>query len=403
MSSQRLLLMVLSLVAMSALVSVWQFMSTPPPATPGDSQAALAAAPPAPETEVRQPSHGAVDDWPLFRGNLLQTGVAPGSLPEKLDILWTVKLKEAIESTAAIVGDTVYIGGFDDYLRALSLMDGSEKWAYKAGPIKAAVAVRNGVIYVGNQDGLFHAVDAATGKKRWTYETDGEIDSGATFAGEHILFGSNDGHLYCLTIEGKLVWKFKTQDRVNGSPAVIDGRTFVAGCDGSVHVVDLAKGEEVVAIDLGGPAGASAALDGNLLFVGTMNNQFLALDWKKAAVTWQFEAARRQQPFYSSAALSNTLVVVGSQDKRVYALNRATGKEVWSFLTEKKIDASPVIAGSRVYIPSQDGNLYVLTLDQGKEVQRVHLGGAVVASPAVAHGRLVIGSSTGVLYCLGAK
>ena len=49
-----------------------------------------------------------------------------------------VKVKDAIEGTAAIVGDTVYFGSFDQYLYAVSLADGKEKWKYKAGPIKAA-------------------------------------------------------------------------------------------------------------------------------------------------------------------------------------------------------------------------------------------------------------------------
>ena len=62
----------------------------------------------------------AVDaDWPLFRGNALQTGVAPGTLPDKLEIRWKIDLKKGIESTAAIVKDTVYVGCYDDHLYAL--------------------------------------------------------------------------------------------------------------------------------------------------------------------------------------------------------------------------------------------------------------------------------------------
>src|SRR5579862_1696133 len=42
-------------------------------------------------------------DWPVFRGNALQTGVASSELPEKLEILWKFEAGE-FEGTAAIAG-----------------------------------------------------------------------------------------------------------------------------------------------------------------------------------------------------------------------------------------------------------------------------------------------------------
>ena len=41
------------------------------------------------------------------------------------------------------------------------------------------------------------------------------------------------------------MWKFKTAGPVNGSPAVAGGRTFVAGCDSTLHVLDMANGKEL--------------------------------------------------------------------------------------------------------------------------------------------------------------
>src|SRR5581483_1699917 len=49
-------------------------------------------------------------DWPLFRGNPLQTGVAAAPLPAPLEILWKYKTKDSIEGAAALVKDTVYVG-----------------------------------------------------------------------------------------------------------------------------------------------------------------------------------------------------------------------------------------------------------------------------------------------------
>jgi outer membrane protein assembly factor BamB len=343
-------------------------------------------------------------DWPLFRGNPLQTGMAASTLPEKLEIRWQFQVKEGIEGAAAIVGDTVYVGALDEKLYALNLADGSLKWTYKGGPFKAAPSVHGGAVYIGDEDGLFHCVDAKTGVKRWTFATDSEISSGANFAGDTILFGSGDEHLYCLSRDGKLVWKFKVPGGpVLASPAVGGGRTFVAGCDSTLHVLDVQNGKEMASVNIDGQTGASSAIVGDNLYVGTMNNQFLAIDWKKAAIVWTFEAKKRQQPFFASAAVTDTLVVVGSRDKMVHALSRKDGKEAWSFATRGKVDSSPVIVGKRVYAASLDGNLYVLDLDKGTQIQKLELGRGIAASPAVGRSCLVIGTREGVLYCLGKK
>jgi outer membrane protein assembly factor BamB len=348
-------------------------------------------------------------DWPVFRGNAEQTGVVAAALPDKLEVLWKFTTKDSIEGAAAIVDGVVYIGSFDEYLYALDLASGQEKGKYKAGPIKAPPAVRNGMVYVGNADGMFHCVEVAKnekgqliGRKRWTFEAEGEITSGANFAGDLILFGSHDETLYCLTKDGKEKWKFKTQGPVYGSPTLAGGKTFVAGCDSKLHVLDVATGKEERSVDLGGQTGATGAVIGDHFYIGTMTNQFDAIDWKKGSLLWSFQSEDRPQPFYSSAAVTEQLVLAGSRDRRLHALERKTGKEAWSFATEGKVDASPVVAGKRVYVPSLDGNLYVLDL-AGKQLDKIPLDGPILASPAIAGNRLVIGTTKGTVYCFGAK
>src|SRR6202011_5984881 len=83
--------------------------------------------------QIQQPMSGfepdADDaDWPLFRGDPLQTGVAKTTLPDKLEIRWKIDLKKGIESTAAIVKDTAYVGCYDEHLYAFALATGKLKW-----------------------------------------------------------------------------------------------------------------------------------------------------------------------------------------------------------------------------------------------------------------------------------
>jgi len=353
------------------------------------------------------------EDWPLFRGDALQTGVSKSPLPEELEIRWKFKAKDGIEGAAAIVNGVVYVGSLDEHLYALDLATGQPKWTYqtdaakgtKVGPIRASPSVRDGLIYVGDADGIFHCVEATTGNKRWTFDTGAEITSSANFAGDTVLFGSSDENLYCLSKDGKERWKFRVPGGpVMGTPAIVEGRTFAAGCDSTLHVLDVAKGTEAAGtVDLGGQVGATVGVIGDQLYIGTMSGEVLAIKWKKGEVLWRFEAPRTKQPFYASAAVTDNLVIVGSRDKHVYALHRKSGKEAWSFATKKKVDSSPVVAGSRVYVGSSDGNLYVLDLARGSEVKQFALGKDIAASPAVGGNCLVIGTMEGTVCCIGAK
>ena len=350
------------------------------------------------------------DDWPVFRGNTLQTGVATASLPDQLELRWTFKTKDAIEGSPAIVRGSVYVGSDDENLYALDLATGKEKWHLKTGPIKVTPSVYQNAVYVGDGDGWFRCVDAATGKERWKFEAGAEITSAANFSGNNVLFGCGDENLYCVSSAGKLVWQFKVAGGpVLGSPAIAGGRTFVSGCDSTLHVLDATKGTQLGAVALDGQTGSTTAVVGDQLYVGTMSNQVIAVDWKKAEIVWRFEAAKRQKPFFASAAVTDALVVAGSRDKHVYGLDRKTGKEVWSFATRGNVDSSPVIVGQRVFVGSLDGNLYALDLAAGKELARFDLGGGeavnkgVAGSPAVGEGCLVIGTNDGTVHCFGAK
>ncbi len=194
----------------------------------------------------------------------------------------------------------------------------------------------------------------------------------------------------------------KTDGPINGSPPVVEGRTFVAGCDSILRIIDVETGKELGQVDLKGQAGASPAIAGDWLFVGNMDKTFLAIDWKQAQIKWEY-TPNRAFPFYSSAAVTEKVVVVGGRDRRIHALDRQTGKELWTFQTRQRVESSPVVVGERVYCGSSDGTLYGLNLKSGAKEWEKPLGSAITASPAVAAGRLIIGTSDGLLYCFGAK
>ncbi|MDH4064024.1 MAG: PQQ-like beta-propeller repeat protein, partial [Acidobacteriota bacterium] len=172
-----------------------------------------------------------------------------------------------------------------------------------------------------------------------------------------------------------------------------------AGCDATFHAVRIGDGKEVYQTSATAYTGASVCIVGNVAYFGTFDNQMIALDLGRKAVTWSYEHPDRKFPFYSSAAVVDGTVVVGGRDRMVHALDAATGQAKWTYMTRARIDSSPAIAGGRAFVGSSDGRLYGLDLASGKVVWQYEEGAAFTSSPALAAGRIVIGTTEGRVLC----
>jgi len=399
------------------------------------SVAALAQGVPAATQPQPVPCAGT---WPVFRGNVRNTGVASESLPERPAVRWRRDLGAGISATAAIADGRVFIGDEDGRLTALALADGRVLWQVPgAESVEAPVAVHDGVVFWADTGGTVRAGDAASGSLRWTTPTGGRVMGGPLPVGGLVLVGSYDGHLYALRpADGTAAWKYDAGERVHGTPGVEGEFVLVAACDAHLHVVRLADGTLVRRVALGSVSGSAAAVVGDRVVLGTYGQQVVAVDWRRGEVLWRFEDKERGHPFLSSAAVVGASVVIGGQDRCLRALNMDDGRERWRFATRGKIDSSPVVvlpgpgrepgatswpvhsaaatqpggpAGNRedrmpagrVFFGSADGRVYGVDLRTGTEVWRFEVGGVVTASPAVAEGCLVLGTAEGVVYCWG--
>lgn len=359
--------------------------------------------------------HTAFSNWTSFRGNPQLTGVADSQLPEKLELLWTFKAGDMIESTAAIVDNTVYVGASDGFLYAINAQSGKSTWKYQTtAPIKSSPSIHNGIIYFGDGDGIFHAVDIATRKKKWQYTTEGEIISSANFAGDRVLFGSYDGFLYCLNRKkGELVWKFETEGYVHGTPAIFGNFVIVTGCDSYLRVINIDDGSETQQVNLGAYVGASPAIlvsnaDSQTnpevrAYCGTYGNEVLGVDLTSGEIAWRYEHPVRKLPFFASAAVTKNLVIIGGRDKMVHALSPEKGEPQWTYTAKSRIESSPVIVGKRVFFGTTRGVFIALDITNGEQVWKFETGSSIVASPSVADGKIYIGNEDGILFCFGEK
>jgi outer membrane protein assembly factor BamB len=333
----------------------------------------FAAALLAPALSAQAPAGSPAGEWRQFRGTPALSGVSADTPPASLKLLWTHDAGSVVESSAAIAGGSVYVGGGDGDLLALNLADGTLRWKYSTGNLigESSPAVGADAVYVGDLGGLLHAVRLRDGTRLWTFQAGNEVKSSPVIVGDTVLIGSYDGHLYAVdAATGRQRWKVLTQGQVHATPAVRNGVAYIAGCDAIFRAIRVSDGREMFQIPSGAYTGASPVLDGDRAYFGTFNQEVLALDLAKRRILWRYSDPERQFPYYSSAAVADGKVIVGGRDKMVHALDANTGKEAWRFTTRARVDSSPVIAAGRVYIGSSDNRLYVLDLASGKNRPR---------------------------------
>lgn len=349
--------------------------------------------------------------WPIFRGDPGLQGIAPGTLPDSLELLWTFETEAAITSSPVVADGLVYFGSDDTRVYAVELETGAKLWSFATEDIvEAPPLVHRGTVYVGSSDFFFYALDANTGELRWKYETDDKILGGANWfsppdgGSDRILVGSYDTQLYCFDADtGAKLWTYKTDNYVNGTPALLGERVIFGGCDAVLHVVSAATGEPLSRVELGGDchvAGSVALADGAVYF-GHYGNEFVCIDLESGETRWSY--GNPQHAFFSSPAIGTERVVFGGRDKQLHCVDRASGEPVWTFRTRRKVDGSPVIAGDKVVFGSGDGRLYVLGLADGEELWAYDIGRSIFASPAVVGGMVLIGGDDGLLYAFGSE
>jgi outer membrane protein assembly factor BamB len=176
-------------------------------------------------------------------------------------------------------------------------------------------------------------------------------------------------------------------------------------CTGSqIQLLDR-NGRAIWAREIG-PTHGVATLNANILYVGTEAGVVFAIDRKTSKVLWQqaiAQGAIRHAPVITAKHL-----IVESFDNTVYALERATGNLSWKY--ERKEGsfgyAAPVLVAGRgetivgdkitgddmILLVCGDSTLYALDTATGGEMWRVNFSGRGLTTPVI---RLATGGETG--------
>ena len=298
---------------------------------------------------------GVPEGWSAgtVHGGRLYIGTMEGDL-RALDIstgetVWRYELRgeetdRAIYGTPAVAGETLFVGGYDGILYALSL-DGEEVWDTSVGNAEHIVGspvVVDNLVLVGSSDGNLYAFDATEGSLQWTFATGNKVWSTPAVADGVAYLGSLDHNLYALKLEdGSEVWRFTAKGAITARPVVARGRVYVGTFDSVFYAVDARTGEEI----------------------------------------WRFEEANKW--YWGGALAHEDTIYAPSLDGNLYALDIDSGVLRWVLETGGPLVGSPAVIFDRIATPSLDGRLRLVRLRDGSDERQCDVGVKLRASLSV--------------------
>lgn len=247
------------------------------------------------------------------------------------NVKWKFTTQDMIYSTPCIRGQRIYFGSKDGNLYCLNARTGRGLWRFvTGGPAHTSPLCKNGIVYFSSDDKSFYAVDEKSGGLLWRFMMNEEplsmVKPLLSVYKNIIYFGSYDSNLYALTLEGKLLWKFKC---------------------GNVPYFVTVLGERI--------------------FFGSRDNNLYCLDTRTGRELWRFAT----KGFVITQPLAyNDRIYFGSGDKNLYCTT-LDGKLLWSFPTNGPVASSPTADEKAVYFGSWDCNLYAVS-HEGKLLWKFH-------------------------------
>jgi len=203
--------------------------------------------------------------------------------------------------------------------------------------------------------------------------------------------------------EPSLLWQFKTEQAIDGAPAIVDGIVYMGSDDEHVYAISLETGKLVWEATLEGQIDATPCVLGDSLYVGSSGGTFYCLATENGAPRWTFETGDKilgGANYYEPDNLEYPWIIFGSYDSYLYCLDSRDGSKVWTYQTDNFINGTPAVFEDQVIVGGCDAHVHVLSATDGSAICSVEVGGPIAGSVAVDGGFAYVGHYGNEVVCV---
>ena len=181
--------------------------------------------------------------------------------------------------------------------------------------------------------------------------------------------------------QGSVLWKFETKGRIYSSPLIDGNIVFVGSGDHTFYAINKKTGGKIWEFKTKGAIHSSPCILDNVVYFGSADGSLYAVDKTKGKLIWKFESEGEKMYglwdyYLSSPEVDEEIIYWGSGDGYLYAIQGSNGELKWKFKTNDIIHASPVVYKNNVYIGGFDGYFYSINKKNGVLVWKFNTIGA---------------------------
>ena len=198
----------------------------------------------------------------------------------------------------------------------------------------AGFAVKGGNAYFPLSSGVMKCISLKDGHTIWSKSFPGKIYSTPAISGNNLVFGCSDGNVYALkSSDGSVKWKYQAAKSVLASPLIMNGIVYIGASDNTFRAIDLKTGKAVWSYTgVEGHAISTPYGDSQRIVFGTWGRKLYSLDPKTGREQWVWtvkKGSRMYSPAHCVPVCASGRIYVAVPDRRVYAIDAATGKELF--------------------------------------------------------------------------
>ncbi len=215
----------------------------------------------------------------------------------------------------------------------------------------------------------------AKAKEQWVVQTGAGIYCSPAVENDQVFVGDDLGCLTAYALKnGKKLWSFVSGKRIVGTPAVSQGIVVFGSADRTIYGLNAADGSLRWKVNAAEPVLGAVTIHEGIAYVGASDKTFRAIEIQTGKVVWSYDQVKGY--IETKPLIADNKVIFSAWDNTLYALDKATGKEIWKWtggLTRMHFSPAavwPVASNGKVFIADPQRAMTAIDLQNGETIWR---------------------------------